>query len=281
MSASDIAEIARDAWTEGRDAEARRILDELGPALTIHRGDCIGGLGSLDDASVDVTITDPPYEIEAHTKGKRQGKSSGRGREECGKKYARVVDEEFDFFPITEAQRRDVGREIARVTRKWIGVFCQVEAIHLWRGALERDGFVYRRTIPWVKPDAMPSLHGKWPGQAFEAIVVLGRPSATAPIGGKARYYQATRERGDTRAHPTAKPIALMRQIVEDFTEFGDLVCDPFAGSGSTGFACKMLGRRFVGWELNNTYYLTALRRLNGEVARPTLRQPSLFGGAL
>ncbi len=220
----------------------------------LRLGSCLDpltGLASLADKSVDVTITDPPYEAEAHTKGKRQGRpTDGRGREERGKAYARVVDEEFDFAPMTEADRGAVSSQLARVSRKRVLVFCQVEAVHLWRAALERAGLVYRRTLPWVKPDAMPSLHGRWPGQAFESIVLASHQGDECPLGGKARYYSHTRSRGESRAHDTAKPLSLMLEIGSDFTEPGDVVCDPYAGSGTTGVAALRQGCTFIGWEL-------------------------------
>lgn len=249
-----------------------------GPGWELRPGDCIEGMRELADASVDVTITDPPYEAEAHEKGKRQNPGHGRGKEERGGVFPRVVDETFDFLPITEKQRKAVGLEIARVTRGAALVFCQVEAAMAWRKALERGGLVYRRTIPWVKPDAMPSLHGRWPGQSFEAIVLAIQPGQTVPIGGKARYYTATRERGETRAHPTAKPLALMRQVVEDFSNPGDLVLDAFVGSGSTGVACARLGRGFLGFEIDRNYFDIACRRLRGDEAKPNPAQPGLFG---
>lgn len=246
---------------------------------TLHLGDSVAGLAALDDACVDVTITDPPYEAEAHEKGKRQNPTSGRGKDERGKRYMRVVDAEFDFVPITEAQRTEVSRQIARVTRSLALVFCQVEAVSAWKTSLELGGMKFRRAIPWVKPDAMPSLHGKWPGQAVEMIVLAGHEGATAPIGGKAVYYQHTRERGDTRAHPTAKPLALMLDMVRDFSRPLDIVLDAFAGSGTTGVAAVALGRRFLGWELNPTYHAVAERRIRGDEARPRAHQPSLpFG---
>lgn len=219
----------------------------------LRRGSCLDpatGLASLADKSVDVTITDPPYEYEAHLKGKRQGKTGGTGKEERGKAYARVVDEEFDFAPMTESDRLEVSKQIGRVTTKIALVFCQVEAVHLWKASLEAGGFVYRRTLPWVKPDAMPSLHGRWPGQAFEAIVLALKPGVECPIGGKARYYEHTKSRGLSRAHETAKPLPLMLEIGEDFTERGETVLDCYAGSGTTGVAALRQGRKFIGWEL-------------------------------
>jgi site-specific DNA-methyltransferase (adenine-specific) len=251
---------------------------ETGPGWTMTLGDCIEGMRPLADDSVDVVITDPPYEKEAHELGKRQGKVSGCGPEERGKAYARVVDQGFTFAPITSAQRQKAGKEFGRICTGAALVFCQIEAAMLWRAALELGGFEYRRTIPWVKPDAMPSLHGRWPGQSFEALVLAIKPGKTVPIGGKARYYSHTRMRGDARAHDTAKPLPLLLEVVEDFSNIGDTVLDAFSGSGTTGTACQMLGRRFLGFELNRDYFDIACRRLRGEEAKPNPAQPSLFG---
>lgn len=236
---------------------------------TGRNDDLASGLASLPDKSVDVTITDPPYEAEAHEKGKRQNPTRDA--------RVRVVDEAFFFAPITEAERITVGVQIARVTRIAALVFCQVEASMLWRAALEAGGMIYRRTIPWVKPDAMPSLHGRWPGQSFEAIVLAMRPGATVPVGGKAVYYSATREIGVQRAHPTAKPLRLIRQLVDDFSEPGHLICDPYAGSGTTGVACRMLGRRFIGWEEDARMAEIARRRIAGDRAVPIDGQMEMF----
>jgi site-specific DNA-methyltransferase (adenine-specific) len=248
-----------------------------GPGWELRLGDCIEGMRTLADDSVDVTISDPPFEAEAHTKGKRQGKTSGNGKEERGKVFRRVVDESFDFAPITDKQRQEAGYEFGRVTRCAVAVFCQVEAVTLWRAALEAGGLVYRRTIPWVKPDAMPSLHGRWPGQAMECIVLAIKPGETVPVGGKARYYSATRSRGDARAHDTAKPLSLMLDMVEDFSRPGDLVLDAFAGSATTGVACAMGRRQFLGWELapcakcNRTATAECLWFVRGELRRAFL----------
>lgn len=247
---------------------------------TLHRGSCLDaltGLATLADKSVDVVVTDPPYEAEAHERGKRQNPGNGGGKEERGKPYKRVVDESYKFAAITEAERKHVAREIARITRKAAAVFCQVEAVDAWRKALAAGGLIYRRAIPWVKPDAMPSLHGRWPGQSVEMIVLAMRAGATAPIGGKARYYEVTRERGETRAHPTAKPLELMRQILEDLTLLGELVADPFMGSASTGVACSQLGRDFVGWEIDAATFAVAQSRINGEGGKINPAQPDLF----
>jgi site-specific DNA-methyltransferase (adenine-specific) len=237
-------------------------------ALDMRTGSCldpIAGLPSLPDGSVDVFIADPPYEVEAHTEQRRQPKG-GRGS----------VETAVSFPAITETERDAVAREMGRVVTKRVLVFCQVEAVHLWRASLDRAGLVYRRCIPWVKPDAMPSLHGRWPGQAFEALVLAAvKGSARCPVGGKARYYE--HQRAQKRVHDTQKPLGLMRQIVEDFSEAGDLVCDPYAGSGTTGIACRALGRRFLGWEIDEVMADRARARIHGEALPGERGQVEMF----
>lgn len=256
-----------------------------GDGWTLHLGDCLEGLSTLADKSVDVVITDPPYEAEAHTLQRRQkGMVTVVGREE----YREVLDSPLDFAPITADQRVAVAAEMARIARHCMLVFCQVEAVTLWRDALAAHDMEYRRCIPWHKPDAMPSLHGRWPGQSFEAIVLAVRAGARpCPVGGKAVSYSFSRAHGAAQSHskgarcpaphPTTKPLALMRELVSDFTDPNDLVLDPFAGSGSTGVACRQLGRRFLGWELKPEYFEIACRRLRGEEAKPRTQQPSLL----
>lgn len=269
---------------DGRSPSGRRWVLNHGSCV-----DAIAGLCKLPDRCVTHTITDPPYEGEAHTEQRRQhGKRAGA--------YVRVSDvAPLDFDPMTEEERAEVSAQISRVTVAWVALFCQVEAIHLWRRDLERGGMIYRRTIPWCKPDAMPAVHGRWPGQAFESIILLQKPKAQpCPGGGKSVYYQHTRARpgqpggpsngvgGDAAAalHPTTKPLNLMLDLVELVSNPGDVILDPYVGSGTTGVAALMRGRDFLGWELQAKYAEIARRALAGEERKPTTTQPSLFGGA-
>jgi site-specific DNA-methyltransferase (adenine-specific) len=130
----------------------------------------------------------------------------------------------------------------------------------------------------------MPCLHGRWPGQAFETIILASAAKGAPRCAGhgKAAWYLYTRipagpGRGGPCPHPTAKPLPLMRELVELVSKPGDLIVDPYAGSGTTGVACKTLGRRFIGWELDSGYAEVARRRLSGEEAKPSEAQPSLF----
>lgn len=253
---------------------------------TLEHADCLGpdGLAVLGDRSVDHVITDPPYEAECHTKGRRTKTGGWREAEARGEMDKVWQAAPLPFHPITNFQRTMVAGQIGRIVRRWALVFCQAEAIHAWRTALEAGGLDFIRAMVWVKPDAQPQFTGDRPGVGYETIVVAHRPGRKRwNGGGRVGVFSHNRERGsngDGAPHPTTKPLGLMRELVEFFTDPDELVCDPFAGSGSTGVACKILGRHFVGWELDEAYAAIARRRLSGDEAKPRPEQPSLFGGA-
>ena len=75
-------------------------------------------------------------------------------------------------------------------------------------------------------------------------------------------YIVPVSQARDDRSHPTEKPIELMEKLIRDFTDPGDLILDPFAGSGTTGVATIRLGRRFIGWERDPKYHAIAVKRL-------------------
>jgi len=242
---------------------------------TLHHGDCLDpvtGLASLADRSVDHVISDPPYEVEAHTLARRQRSGGGVG----------ILS--IPFASITDDVRSEAAREIVRVSAGWSLVFCQVEAVSAWRDAFVSSGAKWIRAMVWVKPDGAPQFTGDRPAQGYECIAVAwcgsGRPRWNA--GGKRGVYthMVGAMGGDRNPHPTTKPLSLMRELVEDFTDENDTILDPFAGSGTTGVAAIQLGRHFVGWERDANYHAIATRRLRGDEAKPNPAQPSLFGGA-
>ncbi len=242
--------------------------------------DPVSGLASLADGSVDVTITDPPYEAEAHTKGRRTKAPGWRTARARGLSEFVAAATPVPFAQIAEVDRAEVAHEIARITRRWILVFCQVEASQLWAHAFITAGAEYIRTMVWTKPDGQPQFTGDRPGCGYESIVVAHRKGRKRwNGGGKVGVFEFNKNIGGAlpAPHPTTKPLPLMRELVSLFSEPGELVLDPFAGSGSTGVACGMLGRRFLGWELSPEYHAIATRRLNGDEAKPRIEQPGLF----
>lgn len=239
------------------------------------------GMGAT--GAVDHVITDPPYEIEAHTMGRRiRGKINDAfpgGRE--------VLQKPLSFGAISEADREACGVIFANLAARWCLVFCQVEGAMKWQDALTKwEGSPHqrRRIGIWVKPDGMPQLTGDRPGMGYESIVMTHAIGASRWNGG-GRLGVFTHNKntpGGKHEHETQKSLPLMLELVELFTDPGDVVLDPFAGSGTTGVACLRLGRRFIGYEKDAKYARVAQDRLAAEMRGLSLRdvragQTSIF----
>lgn len=203
----------------------------LGPPLwDLRTSNCLDptrGLPLLPDKAADIVITDPPYEAEAHTSHRLVARAGGH-----------LEVEPLTFPPITEHERSASAAEMVRLAKRWILVFCQVEAAMKWRAALEAAGAVYKRTCVWVKPDGKPQYSGDRPGIGYESIVACHTPGRSTWNGGGSHGVFTVNKGGDVRTgHQTQKPVALMDLLVRLFSNKGELVLDPFAGSGTTGVA--------------------------------------------
>lgn len=237
----------------------------------LHLGDCLAGMATLPDKSVDHVITDPPFEAEAHTLQRRikQNISQRAGAELSGAR-----EKPLSFAAISPDGRIEASRQMVRLSRGWVVVFCQAEAVSLWRDSLDSAGAKYKRACVWIKPDGMPQLTGDRPGMGYESFVCAwaGEGRSRWNGGGRVGVYSYARQGEDDGWHETVKPIALMTTLVRDFTTRGDLILDPFAGSGTTGVAALRNGRRFVGWEREPKWHEAACKRL-----RATREQRDLF----
>lgn len=241
----------------------------------IRNADCTDlaiGLPSLGDLSIDVAIFDPPYSEHTHRAGRRGSIEAepGTGRA-CFNR-----NRDLGFEHLTAELRLNVAREMARVVRRWVLVFSDMESHHLWSRDLVAAGLQHVRVGIWHKRGCTPQFTGDRPAQAAEAIVIAHRPGRKRWNGGGTHAFWDTpivlnRAANGARLHTTQKPLELMEALVRDFSEPDELVIDPFCGSGTTGEACRRLGRRFLGWEKNGIYAEVAQRRIDGSgVARPS-----------
>lgn len=217
-------------------------------------GDCLEIMKTMADKSVDCVITDPPYEGEAHNPQRRV-------------KRGEVMEvEPLNFLPINIETRAKAAYEIARVVKRWVLTFCQIEAAPLWRKVYEDAGLIYKRTCIWVKPDGMPQFSGDRPGMGYETILVMHTPGRTKwNGGGRVGVWTVNKQDGHGKApHPTTKPRNLMVSLVELFSDNEESILDPFMGSGTTGVACVMTGRAFIGMEIDADYFAIAKKRIEG-----------------
>lgn len=260
---------------------------ERGKGWEMHLGDCIEIMKTLDP--VDHVITDPPYEAEAHTKQRRSLKDATQKRGAANVGEVRRIDSTLSFPAITPEQRLAASLQFARLARRWVVAFCQIEAITAWRAGLETAGLDWIRGGIWRKPDGMPQFTGDRPGMGFECLAIAhpaGRKRWNG--GGKHAVWTVNLDHGHGNGvrneHPTKKPIALMLGLVDDFTDPGETILDPFAGSASTGVAALRRGRSFVGIERDPEFFALSCERLRAEETGSTLQaqragQAPLFGG--
>jgi site-specific DNA-methyltransferase (adenine-specific) len=224
--------------------------------------------------TVQHIITDLPYSEHVHSKSLAGGKGD-LTRDGYMAPYCRVA--EFGFEPITQEQRIRCGELFASVAARWVLVFSDIESCHLWRQSLVDAGFDYCRTGVWCKLNATPQFTGDGPAAAVKTITIV-HPKGRKEWNGGGRHaswtYGIEINRGGNvpRLHTTQKPLPLMSALVSDFTDEGDVVLDPFMGSGTTGLACVRLGRKFIGIEIEPKYFSVACKRIDD-----AYRQGNLF----
>lgn len=190
----------------------------------------------------DHCITDPPYTSHVHSHMMSTTKDH----------KGIAVEPGFDSF-----DEQSIFLVIPSIKR-WSLVFCALEQL----GAYSASDLFVKSAI-YHKRNPMPQLTGDRPGSSCEGIAVFhAKGRKRWNCHGKQGFWEASTERRKTTGHPTAKPVDLCLQIVKSFTDEGETVFDPFAGTGSIGIACKLLGRNYVGVEINEEYVRTANERI-------------------
>ena len=214
-------------------------------SVQLHLGDCLDFMRTLPTGSVDAVVTDPPYGIDAD---KRQNENAGHKGGKRGGHYKRYSDTNWD----NSIPEKVVFDEIFRVSDNQI-IF----------GGNYFTEFLYPSRC-WIIWDKV--VRGGWPDGEM----------AWASYDKGLRIFEYSRADAyinslSKKEHPTQKPLALMRWIIENYTKPGDTVIDPFMGSGTTGVGCVQTGRNFIGCEIDAGYFKIAQRRIKDAQQQPLL----------
>lgn len=209
-------------------------------AVTLYHGDCREVLAGMPDQSIDAVLTDPPYTERTHGMAKTNG---GKGH---GVKA-------LDFDPITDADLTSILAECGRVSRRWVVATLAYQHAFLY-DADPPAGLRTLRLGVWVKTNPMPQISADRPGQGWESIAYMHRADVRPTWHGGGRHGNYVLPVRQGQGHPTVKPLAMVADWVQNFTEPGDLILDPFAGSGTTLRAAANYGRRVIGVELDERY---------------------------
>ena len=235
--------------------------EHLADGVTMHLGDMLAILPNV--GQVDHVISDPPYEDELHAGAKEHRiirKDGGRHYGDLG-------------FEGINATRSDVTRVIVEASQGWAILFTLAEGVRAWRDELQSAQAKYDTCLFWVKPDASPRFNGQGAARGAECAVTAwcGKGYRSWNGGGRRGVFTHCVNTGRQGEHPTEKPVPLMSDLVTLYTNAGQTVCDPFAGSGSTGVAAVRLGRRFVGIERDPKWFDLSCRRIADELRRPQM----------
>jgi site-specific DNA-methyltransferase (adenine-specific) len=216
-----------------------------------HTSNSFEFLKSLPDDSVDVTITDPPYNAHVHN-NLRSGSLVGNGG---------IPKYELTFDPISNF---DFVKDLVRVTRRWVVVFCALEDLGRMSDALPES---YIRGCVWGKKNSMGQLTGDRPATAFEGIALFHKPKPAVKKrwNGRGSYgiWSCAGTRGKKGRHPNEKPVALASKLIALFSERGETVFDPFCGSAAIGEAAISLDRNYAGLDFDPEWVGKANERLS------------------
>ncbi|AKT91692.1 DNA-methyltransferase [Campylobacter gracilis] len=209
----------------------------------IYNTDCLEFMRSMPDSCVDLVVTDPPYEI--HTKGGGLGK--------------RPVYENGALSKISQGFDAEATLEqIARICKKInIFIFCSTkQKPRIMNWGYERDCNIAE--LAWYKPNAAPFTNNTFKSD-LENIIYIREKGVK--IKGISRLF--THNCGKSKyGHPTEKPLEIIEKLILTASNEGDLIFDPFMGSGTTAAACKELNRNFIGCEIESKYCEIAEKRL-------------------
>jgi DNA modification methylase len=226
--------------------------------VVIYHADCRDVLPAL--AAVDHLICDPPYSSHTHAK-----QWIGAALTSDGKPRVSTKHKALGFDSLTPDVQAFLCAEARRLVKRWTLAFCDLESIFEWRLMALTFGLDYVRACIWDKVDSAPQFTGDRPASAAEGIVVAHARGAKNWNGGGGRnvFRHAVNAEKGGKPHPTTKPEPLIAELVGLFTDPGDLILDPFAGSGTTAVAAKKLGRRCILIEREEKYCEIAARRLS------------------
>lgn len=237
-------------------------------SIKLFNDDCTNVMREMDSNTVDLLLTDPPYNLGNFMRNRQTNLSQMRenyfgaaGWDDLNyKEWLQNMDEFFKFS--------------ARVIKKGgaVIIFMAIIKVESIITLAEKYGFYYKTTGIWHKLNPMPRNMNLHFVNSTEAWIYFTFEEKTSIFNNNGNlvhdFYETAVTPNSERKygkHPTQKPLDLMEHFVKILTNEGDLVFDPFMGSGTTGVASVNLKRKFIGAEISEEYYKISRNRI-GEV---------------
>ena len=231
----------------------------------LYNEDCIRSMKRLTNGSIDLILTDPPYNLGNFMKGRDTNLKKMRDN------FFGAAGWDNLSFEDWERSMESFFEESVRILKKGgaMIVFMSIIKVESIIKIAERHGLYYKTTGIWHKLNPMPRNMNLHFVNSTEAWVYFTYKKKTSTFNNNGKVLHDFIETGVAAngerkfgKHPTQKPVQLMEFFVKVLTNDGETVLDPFMGSGSVGVAAKLNNRNFIGVEIDEDYFQIATRRI-------------------
>lgn len=220
--------------------------------MKLYNKDCLDVLKEMPEKCIDLIVTDCPYHI---VRGGCSNKVKNSGI------LSKSSASNGKLFEYNDIDFKDWLPEVYRVLKDGTHCYIMVNSRNIkeLQQEAENAGFIFQNILVWIKNNK--TMNRYYMGQCEFILMLRKGPARTINIPGTSNCLFYDNIVG--KRHPTEKPYKLMQVMIENSSNEGDIVLDPFMGAGSTGIACKYLNRKFIGIEIDKKYYDIAREGLN------------------
>lgn len=230
----------------------------------IYNEDCYEALKNIPDKSVDLIVTDPPYEIE--TNG---------GNTNIVKDFKKGIIKELEDLNIINGINTEILDLFMKIMKKPnIYIWCnKKQIIDYLNYFVVKHGCSFE-IMCWCKPDPIPLCGGNYLIDKEFCLYFRKGIKLNTTFKSASTWWIENKNIKDKELyiHPTIKPLSIIKTLIENSSNKNDIVLDCFLGSGTTCVAAKETGRRYIGFEIDKTYYQIAQDRLNN-ISQQTRKQ--------
>lgn len=218
--------------------------------MKLINDDCLRAIRNIKDNSIDLIITDPPYKVISGGKPHKPEQPGGMLSKNDGKIFKHNDIKPEDWFP-----------ELYRVLKDECHCYIMINTINLenYLRLARESGFLLHSVLSWKKNNATPS---RWYMKNCEFVLFLRKGKAKMINNNGSKMIHEFKNIIGNKKHPTEKPVDLMEFYINNSSNKGDLILDPFMGCGSTGLACRNTNRDFIGIEIDREYFNIAWDRI-------------------
>lgn len=238
--------------------------------IDLKCGNCLDYLKDISNESIDLLITDPPYRI---TPKGSNGSAGGM--------MTKSIIRSGQVFEDNDISPKEYAYEFFRILKDGSHCYIMTNQVNLqdMLNTFTNAGFNFTKSLIWNKCN---KIVGRFYMSQFEYILFFhkgyGKQIKECGTSDLLTFPNIKLKKADgTNYHDTEKPVDLMKVLIRNSSDENDLVMDPFMGIGSTGIACAMLNRNFIGYEINKEYFDFASKRINGTKKIEIIKKGSLF----